>query len=362
MQFIKVLGHVDHVNARIVLLSLRSYCTHDFKLFCFNLLIEKSSDKDIYKQTDTAKYTLKVTQIREDYTARNVVIRDAFDTEFASIVDGSIKVMMNKNDITSDCDITLIGNAFEISTGKDLAWGDTILVTYDVMFAPEAVGEVLTNIAIAKADNADDTQDENTVGVDPDPAELRIVKTSDKQTYKVGDTAKYTLNVSCISKSPAINVSIQDKLDITSGASIVDGSIKVLFGEQDITVDATITVSGQTFNIETGKALAEGENIIVTYNVLIQDPKLVGKQMKNIAVASSSNAEDVSDDNIVNITSAPPKDEPKEKVPVKDKSTKAGSSMPQTGDNFKPWIFIVLMIGAAGFIVAIIYKRRMKLK
>ncbi|MDR2163290.1 MAG: isopeptide-forming domain-containing fimbrial protein, partial [Clostridiales Family XIII bacterium] len=264
------------------------------------LNIEKSSDKDIYGIYDTAKYTLKVTQMREDYAARNVVIRDSFETTLASIKDGSVKVTLNKKDITSGCAITASGGALEIATGKDLAWGDTILVTYGVTFDPSAAGQAVTNVCIARADNADEARDENTVGVEPGEAELKIVKTSDKQVCKAGETAKYTLDVSCISSAPAIGVTIKDALD-TTGASIVSGSVKVLFHDKDITSGCAVNVSGQAVTIETGKALTKGESITVTYDVLIESFELAGKEMKNIAVASSSNSEDAKDENTVRV-------------------------------------------------------------
>jgi fimbrial isopeptide formation D2 family protein/uncharacterized repeat protein (TIGR01451 family) len=267
------------------------------------LKIGKSSDKDIYKANETAKYTLKVTQIREDYTARNVVIRDAFETTLASIKEGSVKVTLNKKDITTGCAITVSGGALEIVTGKDLAWGDTINVAYSVTFDSAAVGQAISNIAIARADNAGEAQDENTVGVEPGAAALKIVKTSDKQTYKVGEIAVYSLEVSCISSSPAINVIVADKLEVT-GAPIIADSVKVLLAGKDITSGSEITVTEQELTIETGKALTEGERLLVTYGLLIESPELAEKNIKNIAVASSSNSKDAEDDNVVGIESS----------------------------------------------------------
>jgi fimbrial isopeptide formation D2 family protein/uncharacterized repeat protein (TIGR01451 family) len=267
------------------------------------LKIDKNSDKSVYDVSDTAKYTLKISQIREDYTAKNVVVKDTFDTTLAAILEGSIKVTRNKMDITSGCAITVSGSAFEIATNSDLAWGDDLAVTYSVKFDPAAKGKLISNTAITHADNADEAEDENTVGVEPGVAVIEIVKASDKQTYKVGDTAKYTLDVSTISSEPAINVIVKDKLD-TTGASIVAGSIKVMFSGEDITSGCAIAADTQGFAIETGKTLSEGESLFVTYDVLIEDPKLAEQDIKNIAIASSSNSEDAEDENIINIESS----------------------------------------------------------
>jgi fimbrial isopeptide formation D2 family protein/uncharacterized repeat protein (TIGR01451 family)/LPXTG-motif cell wall-anchored protein len=260
------------------------------------LRIEKSSDKEVYEVYDIAGYALKVTQIREDYTAKNVTVRDSLDTTLAAIVEGSVKVTLNKKDITSGCAITVSGAALEVKTGKDLAWGDTLLVKYDVSFLPEAEGAVVVNTAIAGADNAGEAQDENTVGVEPGTAVLAIMKESDKTEYVATETAGYTLTATCVSSAPAIGVVIADRLD-TTAAAISTGSIKVTLDGEDITSGCKVTANAQDFRIETGRALREGESIVVTYAVSF-DVTFEGN-VNNVAVASATNAGDVRDDNTV---------------------------------------------------------------
>jgi fimbrial isopeptide formation D2 family protein/uncharacterized repeat protein (TIGR01451 family) len=272
---------------------------HRTPIFGAKLKIEKSSDKEIYEVYDTAKYTLVVTQLREDYTAKNVTVRDALDTTLAAIVEDSVKVILNKKDITSGSSITVSGAALEVVTNKDLAWGDTLIVKYDVSFLPEAEDAIIVNTAFARADNADETQDENTIGIEPGIAKLAIVKSSDKAKYTSAETAAYTLTTTCVSSAPAIGVVIADKLD-TTAAAISESSIKVSLAGEDITSGCAVTSSPQGFRIATGKVLKEGESIIVTYAVNF-DKAFEGGEVNNTAVAFAGNAGDVQDDNTIEV-------------------------------------------------------------
>jgi fimbrial isopeptide formation D2 family protein len=323
------------------------------------LKIEKSSDKEIYQTGDTAKYTLKVSQLREDYVARNVVISDALYTSLASILPGSIKVTLNRQDITSSCAIKSSAGAFEIATGKDLAWADSLTVTYRVKFDPSAKGEIIRNIAITHADNAEQSEDDNTVGVEPGKAALKIIKESEKKEYQVGDSAKYHLTVTCISSAPAINVIIRDKLD-TTGASISPGSIHVSMGGIDITSACAMEVTKQAFTIQTGRALKEGERILVTYDVLIEDASLIGKDVKNIAVAVSSNAEEEKDDHLITIVPGSERPEQSTLSAIHysgdSSAQKQAGKQPRTGDGFDP-LMLIVMLASAGIIGFLVYRR-----
>ena len=56
------------------------------------LAIEKSSDKKTYNLDETAKYTVKVTNTKEDTEAVNVVIKDKFQTDGVAIDASSIRI------------------------------------------------------------------------------------------------------------------------------------------------------------------------------------------------------------------------------------------------------------------------------
>lgn len=46
----------------------------------------------------------------------------------------SLKVLLNKEDITQECKISVEGNQFKIETGKDLTDEDKLVIDYQVNF------------------------------------------------------------------------------------------------------------------------------------------------------------------------------------------------------------------------------------
>lgn len=46
----------------------------------------------------------------------------------------SLKVLLNKEDITQECKINVEGNQFKIETGKDLTDEDKLVIDYQVNF------------------------------------------------------------------------------------------------------------------------------------------------------------------------------------------------------------------------------------
>jgi fimbrial isopeptide formation D2 family protein len=351
------------------------------------LKIVKSSDKKVYKVSDTATYTLKVNQIREDYTAKNVVIKDSFDTTLsaitlAAIVSDSIRVELDKEDITSDCAIALTDTGFEIETNHDLKWGEDMTVSYEVVFTEAAAGNTIHNLAITKADNADERNDKNAVTVVPNDvipveAQLEIKKTSDKQTYKVGDEVHYTLDTVCISTEPAVNVRIQDCI-MDSGAIISPASIKVMQGESDITSACDIKITGNEFEVDTGVTLAKGAHITVTYTAKIESAELAGNTITNIAVASADNGPDTEDENEVKVDKPEPiPNEPKPTAPTVQEDTPASDApkntptpknpnnsyygQPKTGDDFPLALVVCILLVAALSLLALLgYRKRIK--
>jgi fimbrial isopeptide formation D2 family protein len=332
------------------------------------LKIAKSSDRKVYNVSDTATYTLIVNQIREDYTAKNVVIKDSFDTALsaitlAAIVGDSVKIEIGKEDITSGCAITLTDTGFEIATNRDLKWGEDMTVSYEVKFAEGAAGNTARNIAAAKADNAEEKTDKNTVtviadDVTPAEAQLEIKKTSDKQNYKAGDEVRYTLDTVCVSSEAAVNVRIKDGIE-NSGAVISPASIRVMHDGADITSACAVKVNGGGFDIDTGVTLAKGGRITVAYTALIESADLAGKTVTNIAVASADTGPDTEDRNEVKIDdpgpvpeepglATPPaagKDGPSP-APAKPDGQYFGQGQPKTGDGF-PLALVACILAAA---------------
>ena len=245
------------------------------------LEITKESDKQVYNVGDTGHYTVKVTQMADNATARNVVIEDAMQVSGTEI--SNIKVADVKGtDITDSVEIIANGDDYIINTGRDLAQNESLTVTYDVLFKDVSLAgqDDVKNIAKSHADNAEEVQADNTVKVPlptPDPE-----KTSDKHLYSLGETAHYTVVVhQTTDDAVAKNVVITDKLGI-AGASLQPDTIKIVDTEgNDITDKVEITADETGYTIKTGMDMSKKDTFTVTYDVIFDDASLVGQEVPN---------------------------------------------------------------------------------
>lgn len=268
----------------------------DIKLKAPMLEITKKSDKQKYSVGQTGKYTLVVKQTKENLTAKNVVITDAFVQEDGLAYDAdSITVKLNKEDVTKDCKITVDGNKFKIETGKNITDEDKIEVTYNVTFTKK--GEY-TNTAVATSDNTNEDQATNVIEVTNVTPELSINKTSDKTEYAVGNTGIYTLTVKQIkADATAKNVTVKDQFVQEDGITIDAESMNVSLNGTDITKDCKIVTNQNNFTIETGKDLSSKDELLVSYNVTYTKEGTY----KNTATTQADNADPKDDNNSVTV-------------------------------------------------------------
>lgn len=268
----------------------------DIKLKAPMLEITKKSDKQKYSVGQTGKYTLVVKQTKENLTAKNVVITDAFVQEDGLAYDAdSITVKLNKEDVTKDCKITVDGNKFKIETGKNITDEDKIEVTYNVTFTKK--GEY-TNTAVATSDNTNEDQATNVIEVTNVTPELSINKTSDKTEYAVGNTGIYTLTVKQTkADATAKNVTVKDQFVQEDGITIDAESMNVSLNGTDITKDCKIVTNQNNFTIETGKDLSSKDELLVSYNVTYTKEGIY----KNTATTQADNADPKDDNNSVTV-------------------------------------------------------------
>lgn len=139
--------------------------------------------------------------------------------------------------------------------------------------------------------------------------EITIEKTSDKTEYNVGDTGEYTVIVTQVKENAtAIDVHVKDALE-TEGAKIVADSIRVYDNSnKDVTAQCTIETTDTSYDVKTPVDLAQGEQATVKYQVLFESADLSGKQVRNVAKATTPNLPEedtwVEDDNVVNLAKA----------------------------------------------------------
>lgn len=240
--------------------------TEDVTMKAPALDITKKSNKQEYKVGEFGKYTLTVKQTKEETTAKNVVIQDAFDQEDgAELNTESIAVHFNDEDITKDCKITTENHNFKIETLKNMTDEDEIEVSYQVYFSK--IG-TYTNTAVASSDNTKEDRDQNEVEVKAAEPKLTIKKSSDKKIYKVGDIGIYTLEIGQKNQfADAKKIIIEDVFAQSEGFITDAESLTVKFQDTDITKDCKITVENGRFRIETGKDLTYENKITVSYKV-----------------------------------------------------------------------------------------------
>lgn len=274
---------------------------HKAPIAAAELRIEKSSDKKQYQVGETGLYTVKVEQIREDDTAENVVIQDAFEKEGMIVDRENLKVFYDRTDITKSCNLQISDTGYEIQTGHSLPYGHTMTVTYPVKFAAKTLKNTeLTNVALTKADNAKEKETDYTVSIGDVPVSVEIEKTSDKKEYEPKEPIGYTLKVTSTGTYKAENVAIKDELK-TKGVVLEADSICVRDQDgTDITKSCQIEAGETAFLIKTGRDLEPGQYLIVTYTAYA-DESLAGKQVDNTAVTQAEGTKEKKVDHTVNI-------------------------------------------------------------
>lgn len=268
----------------------------DVKMKAPALEITKKSNKTQYNVGENGTYELIVKQTKENLTAKNVVVTDTFvQQEGVKYDTSSLKVLLNKEDITQECKINVEGNQFKIETGKDLTDEDKLIIDYQVNFEKEGQ---YTNTAVSKADNTNEDQANNVVEVKEITPELSIKKSSDKHEYAVGNTGTYTLTVKeKKSDATAKNVVVKDYFVTGDGINIIPDSIAVILNKEDITKDCKIIANANEFSIETGRNMTSQDELQVTYQVNFTKTGTY----KNTAITRGDNAEEVEADNTVDV-------------------------------------------------------------
>lgn len=295
------------------------------------MAIEKTSDKNVYGVGETGRYTVKLSQTKENAEAKNVIIEDALQTEGAEILSDTIKVLDTKGtDITKSVQVATTKTSYTIKTGMNLAKDESFTVNYDVKFTSKSlVGKKVKNIAIGKADTGEVTTDHEVdvdKGTDP---RLVVKKTSDKDSYKVGGQGQYTITVTNDRKGTvAKNVVIKDALQ-TTGTVIDEKSIKVTGPDGKEIKKATIKMTKNGFTVKAKSNLEGEKSMKVTYKVTFKDASLAGKNVKNVATATSDNTKPGKSTKTVKVTKATPK----KSTPKKSSGKSSGNSGSGTSSN-----------------------------
>lgn len=291
------------------------------------LVIEKTSDKQVYQVGETGHYTLVATQTREDNVAENVVISDMMDEDdVASIVHGSVKATgPDGSPIAAEPEYVSAENGkivgFTLATGASLSDEESITVTYDVVF--EKAGTTLHNVAQANADRTVGGTDDNLVEVVDPYTTITLSKSVDRETVRFMEWATYTVEAE-IADNPAKNVVISD-MSLPDTMPIDMDSITVEKDGIDITHGA-LEWDGNGFSAHIGDC-DPGCVVTITYKAQVRDESLMGTSVVNTATLTSDTLEEpLRDDAHVTVPLEEPdvtlvKDVDKHKIHVGDTVT-----------------------------------------
>lgn len=315
------------------------------------LAINKTSDKKEYTVGETGHYNVEVVQTKDDAVAKNIHVVDKLDKVGAEIHKDSIKVYDGEGKlVTGDCTIKCDGQSYDIQSKVALAKGQTMKIKYDVLFkSSDLSGQKVLNSAKAQASNQKNPEDwvEDNNEVSLDKPKLAIKKSSNRVTFKPGETGEYTITVTNKSTTAtAKNVVVKDNLN-KDGVKIQKSSIKI---ENDgkVVKGAEIEAKDNSFVIKTKQDLAPNADMVITYKAKFSKKGTY----KNTAVATSDNTDPVKANNKVKVTKtgvSPKNVTPKNVIKTVTKGTKDV----KTGDVLGLAVLVVLVagIGYLGFVV-----------
>ena len=315
------------------------------------LAINKTSDKKEYTVGETGHYNVEVVQTKDDAVAKNIHVIDKLDKVGAEIQKDSIKVYDGEGKlVTGDCTIKCDGQSYDIQSKVALAKGQTMKIKYDVLFkSSDLSGQKVLNSAKAQARNQKNPEDwvEDNNEVSLDKPKLAIKKSSNRVTFKPGETGEYTITVTNKSTTAtAKNVVVKDNFN-KDGVKIQKSSIKI---ENDgkVVKGAEIEAKDNSFVIKTKQDLAPNADMVITYKAKFSKKGTY----KNTAVATSDNTDPVKANNKVKVTKtgvSPKNVTPKNVIKTVTKGTKDV----KTGDVLGLAVLVVLVagIGYLGFVV-----------
>lgn len=315
------------------------------------LAIGKTSDKKEYTVGETGHYNVEVVQTKDDAVAKNIHVVDKLDKAGAEIQKDSIKVYDGEGKlVTRDCTIKCDGQSYDIQSKVALAKGQTMKIQYDVLFkSSDLSGQKVLNSAKAQASNQKNPEDwvEDNNEVALDKPKLSIKKSSNRVTFKPGETGEYTITVTNKSTTAtAKNVVVKDNFD-KDGVKIQKSSIKI---ENDgkVVKGAEIEAKDNSFVIKTKQDLAPNADMVITYKAKFSKKGTY----KNTAVATSDNTDPVKANNKVKVTKTGVS--PKNVIKTVTKGTKDV----KTGDVLGLAVLVILVagIGYLGF-VAVKHKK-----
>ena len=280
-----------------------------------NLEIEKTTEKNIYKNDDIVKYTIRVTQTVDGASANLTNITDVIPAGM-QLDRTSIKFYNNSisesNLMDSGYSLTNDDNKIDVTFNKVT---ETVFIVYSTRITDISLtGKDITNMAYAKASNwleeNNSGEPENVIVSDYSTItiakpEFSIVKIADKTQYNVGDIVKYSVSVKQTNGNAiAKNVVVADTIATDGVKFITTSALRVTANDNTLTETDSTDVDftngdyyiskfdQKSFEIVLKKV--ESENISVFVNAVIEGSSLAGKTVVNNSSVEALNYFDIS--------------------------------------------------------------------
>lgn len=325
------------------------------------LFIKKETKQYEYQAKDEITYKLTVKNKNEKAKTAYFTIQDKSLKELSHVSLKDIKV----SGIPEDCYVLQKeGNTFTLRSKGDYAlpYENTIEIIYTVATTKEANGQLIDNEASAWAAGVPETKDQQQVYINSPKND--VIKTAPAQFYKKGDRVSYKAVLTNRNEGTFMrNVQIEDEID-TQGVRILPETLSIRADDKDITSKCQISISndGRSYSVKTLIALKNGqikaltseygkatknyddlkmaEKIEVSYQAVIEDEELEGKNVKNVIkvpATLNSNQDMIREDETIPSGSGMAQEEIKIKTPklqIIKESDKKIYSVGETG-NYK---------------------------
>lgn len=248
--------------------------------------ITKTADVSKAKVGDTITYTVKV----KNDGASSVNLKDAIvkDTipKYLTFTHGSVLV---DGYAWTDYSYDNTSKLLSVMLGE-IAPNQTKTITFAAVVNSSAYGETFKNTAIITSSNApDETGTDKGVTVDPGiPDGSAGTKSVDKKTAKVGDTVKYTIQISngAMATGKWKNVTITDI--IPDDMTFNNGSVEK---NGNATTEYSFDAGTNTLTLKPAD-IDIGETVTFTFTVVVKDGAQ-GKFIVNTAVLHSDDKGDI---------------------------------------------------------------------
>ena len=252
------------------------------------LQVTKESDASRYEVESEARYSIAVTQTREDAIAHGISVEDAFEDDALAAIDTSSVVVTGPDgEVIDDPDIVWKKNdegavcGFSLKTDVALRDEEALTVTYSAPL-PIASDHVVNRVQ-AKAKDTAGSSAANDVAVIEPQADASLVKETNTKTAQVGDAFIYTLT------AHATDGAIRDA--VISDNSLPEG-IEIDFNSLAASVNGKALESplvrqkGNTFSIALG-TLEKGDVAATSFTAKVVDESLAGRRIVNNATLAS---------------------------------------------------------------------------